>query len=635
MKTGLLKSTKLAGGLGLLLALVLLLTIGIPASGQLPGVPHVFFGTSHLCGTPQDVTAQIQGTDLTWTFEVDGAGYFEDSVPPDSGTGDKDGGEDGDIVDLIVMGQVLFSTEWAAAKTNGGPPYPVPPLDLDALPYLTTSSDDNGSVDTPGEGTFGPYSCGEDVSIVATPDTGYVFDEWTGDTGTIDDTEAASTTIQMNGIYSITATFIPEGPTCELTTASTVGGSVTTPAVSPYTTTCGTDVDIVATPDTGYVFTEWTGSTAAVDAIDDPSAASTFITLDDDYSITANFALETETCELTTASTAGGSVTTPAVSPYITTCGTDVDIVATPEDCYEFTGWTGSTAAVDAIDDPSAASTFITLDDDYSITANFALKVVELTTDSTAGGYVDVPGEEGPYPYDCGTVVPITALAVGCYNFTGWTGEVTTVDNVSAASTFITMDDDYSITANFELATELEDVEIPFNIGWNTFSTPIYLHDCVDTWDEFNLANSLDIYMIYGYDAATEQWVTVDGEEEIEPLYGFYVRTLSEGMAHIIPSGDKNSLPTRDLSRGVHLIGVAPASMGDYDVVSALTTIYEAANGYMGYTLVVSPYINSPNDWSYVRDGADPPDTNIGRAYWLVMENADQYVGETSTPYEP
>jgi len=336
---------------------------------------------------------------------------------------------------------------------------------------------------------------------------------------------------------------------------------------------------------------------------------------------------------LITSSTGGGHVETPGEEgPYYYPPGFNAPLLAVPDDCFVFVEWTGD---ISAVDNATAAETFITMSDNYTITANFALKVVELTTDSTAGGYVDVPGEEGPYPYDCGTDVPITALAVGCYNFTGWTGDVANVDNVSAASTFITMDDDYSITANFELASELEDVEIPFNIGWNTFSTPIYLHDCVDTWDEFNLANSLDIYMIYGYDAATEQWVTVDGGDEIEPLYGFYVRTLSEGMAHIIPSGDKNPLPTRDLSRGVHLIGVAPASMGDYDVVSALTTIYLAPNAYMGYTLVVSPYINSPNDWSYIRDGADPPDTNIGRAYWLVMENADQYVGESYTPLLP
>jgi hypothetical protein len=45
---------------------------------------------------------------------------------------------------------------------------------------------------------------------VATPDAHYHFTGWTGDTGTIGDANAASTTITMNGDYSVTANF------CEL-----------------------------------------------------------------------------------------------------------------------------------------------------------------------------------------------------------------------------------------------------------------------------------------------------------------------------------------------------------------------------------------------------------------------------------
>jgi len=30
-----------------------------------------------------------------------------------------------------------------------------------------------------------------------------------------------------------------------------------------------------------------------------------------------------------------------------------------------------------------------------------------------------------------------------------------------------------------------------------------------------------------------------------------------------------------------------------------------------------------------------PPDMSIGRAYWLVMENAGEFVGETTTPLVP
>jgi hypothetical protein len=46
------------------------------------------------------------------------------------------------------------------------------------------------------------------VSLAAAPDYGYYyFDNWTGDVGTVADVNAASTSITMNGDYSITANF--------------------------------------------------------------------------------------------------------------------------------------------------------------------------------------------------------------------------------------------------------------------------------------------------------------------------------------------------------------------------------------------------------------------------------------------
>jgi arabinogalactan endo-1,4-beta-galactosidase len=71
---------------------------------------------------------------------------------------------------------------------------------------LTISSTGGGSVTTPGEGTF-TYSAGTIVNLVASPDNGYQFVNWTGSTSTIVNVFAASTTITMNGNYSIKANF--------------------------------------------------------------------------------------------------------------------------------------------------------------------------------------------------------------------------------------------------------------------------------------------------------------------------------------------------------------------------------------------------------------------------------------------
>ncbi|MCK4303988.1 MAG: right-handed parallel beta-helix repeat-containing protein, partial [Candidatus Eisenbacteria sp.] len=74
------------------------------------------------------------------------------------------------------------------------------------LRTLTISSTGVGSVRTPGEGAF-TYDTGTEVELVASTGFLYHFDKWTGDVGTIADVNSATTTITMNGDYSITANF--------------------------------------------------------------------------------------------------------------------------------------------------------------------------------------------------------------------------------------------------------------------------------------------------------------------------------------------------------------------------------------------------------------------------------------------
>ncbi|MDW7670767.1 MAG: S8 family serine peptidase [Bacillota bacterium] len=99
------------------------------------------------------------------------------------------------------QGNGLVRADLAVAKAEGIEP-PPPPQEYS----LTISSTTGGSVTTPGEGNF-TYSDGTVVNLVAVADSGYQFVNWTGDTGSIANVNAASTTITMNGSYSITANF--------------------------------------------------------------------------------------------------------------------------------------------------------------------------------------------------------------------------------------------------------------------------------------------------------------------------------------------------------------------------------------------------------------------------------------------
>jgi hypothetical protein len=83
---------------------------------------------------------------------------------------------------------------------------------------------------------------------------------------------------------------------------------------------------------------------------------------------------------------------------------------------------------------------------------------------STVGGVVTEPGE-GYFYYYSNTTVELIAGADEHCHFVNWTGDVDTIDDVNDASTNITMNDSYSITANFELEPGCHSLTIFNNYG--------------------------------------------------------------------------------------------------------------------------------------------------------------------------
>lgn len=72
-----------------------------------------------------------------------------------------------------------------------------------------------------------------------------------------------------------------------------------------------------------------------------------------------------------------------------------------------------------------------------------------LTISVTEGGEVLTPGE-GTSTYNEGTVVELIVFPHTGYDFVNWTGDVETIGDINSASTTITMNGTYEITANFE-----------------------------------------------------------------------------------------------------------------------------------------------------------------------------------------
>ena len=162
------------------------------------------------------------------------------------------------------------------------------------------------------------------------------------------------------------------GESVTLTVDSTSGGVATVDNVAIperliLTFQIGTVVSLNATPDSGYQFVRWTGDVYTVDNI---HASETIITMNGDYSITAEFEVPPPVqYTLNIIGPAHGSVITPGEgSFFIYEEGTVVDLVAEPDNGYEFARWTGD---VDTIADVDASSTTITMNGDYYISAHF------------------------------------------------------------------------------------------------------------------------------------------------------------------------------------------------------------------------------------------------------------------------
>jgi len=193
--------------------------------------------------------------------------------------------------------------------------------------FTLTTSATNGliTLNPPG----GIYTNGTVVTVTANPNTGYGFNNWSGDLG--GSTNPA--TILINGNKSVTASFVAM-PTYILT-ASAVNGTITlNPPGGIYTT--GTVVTVTASPSNGYTFGSWSGDLVG-------TANPTNLRMTGNKTMTANFnALPgAGTALLVVGSSTGASDS--AISNRLQNAGYTVQVVS---DSASTTGHAASKALV-------------------------------------------------------------------------------------------------------------------------------------------------------------------------------------------------------------------------------------------------------------------------------------------------
>ena len=329
--------------------------------------------------------AKIVNT-VTLTMAVDGPDFSESTTNPGVGDHVVPAGawteieavpaEDWFFFNWTAEGDAeiidMFSME-TAVSLNGNAT-----VTANFLPIITTATltlavtPDNSGSTNPSTGAI-TVNVGEHIEIQAIPSDGFFFDKWTaaGDAD-IRDPYDDITSVVLSDDDTVTANFAQIVTTATLTLAATPDASGSTnPGAGTHIVPTGARTQIEALPANGYFFEKWTsaGGAVIVDAYNDKTS----VVLSADATVTANFALITNTATLTMAvypSSYSGSVN-PGIGNHTVAVGENIEIEAVPSVGHYFERWTSSNENA-VIQNPLDATTSVAASGDSTVTAVFS-----------------------------------------------------------------------------------------------------------------------------------------------------------------------------------------------------------------------------------------------------------------------
>lgn len=342
----------------------------------------------------------------------------------------------------VVTGISEGTTSVTATTVDGGftASSAVTVTDIVVTQYtISTSANGSGTValNPPG----GTYNAGTQVTITATPSTGFQFSNWSGSISG----SANPITVTINSNLTITANFSEiQGTDCD----------TPTPVSLPFVQNGAGEFCWVTSGNIAYI-NSWNVASLEINGVDFTNAWSNSMPprIDGKYYIRYTASVgwahlevngsggdsEPEQFTITTSVTGSGSVSlNPPGGIYDE--GTSVTLTATPATGFQFTNWSGGVSG-------SGSPVTVTVNANLSIVANFS-EITEpdqftLTTSVTGSGSVALNPPGGIY--DAGTIVTITATPAADFNFTGWSGAVSGSTNPIS----ITMDGNKSVSATF------------------------------------------------------------------------------------------------------------------------------------------------------------------------------------------
>ena len=305
---------------------------------------------------------------------------------------------------------------------------------------------------TNGTGSGSSYTNGQVVAITAnTPPAGQIFDRWTGDTNTVANVLAASTTITIRGASAtVTATYknapytlTVYGPTTNISQHA-AGETVTVSADAPA---AGQMFDVWQVVPSGVVL----GPDFKVN-----SATTTLIMPNTHIQLTATFKAIPKYTLTVVGGTGSGSYISGELVPV------KADTVAEKV----FTFWGVSPAGVNlgsGFASNSAATTVSMPTNSVTLTANYLALKYPLTVVNGIGSGSYAKGEVVP------VAVTATNLPSAGHMFDRWTGATQLVADVLAPTTTVTMASGAAtLTATFRPIPVLQNTYLVVDLSGNT-----------------------------------------------------------------------------------------------------------------------------------------------------------------------
>jgi subtilisin family serine protease len=291
-----------------------------------------------------------------------------------------------------------------------------------------------------------PGSTGTPTILASSTNAGTGLNESISYTPTAD-TNALLVVKKVSG--SGTFVLTTQGPSMRtLTVTTSAGGTVTTPGIGNFNYTDGNAAPIIASANANYHFVNWTGSAVTAGKVADPNSPATTVTMNDNYTVQANFAIDQKS--LTTSTTTGGTITTPGIGIYSYDYGTNASIVASATIGFHFVDWTGSAVTAGKVTDSNSASTTVTMDVNYTVQANFGINQFIIHASAGANGSIS-PNSDITKDYSSSQ--QFTALPNTGYEVNEWTVDGNNIQSGGTIYTLSNITSTHTVHVTFKILT--------------------------------------------------------------------------------------------------------------------------------------------------------------------------------------